>query len=353
MSNVLIEESTSVQAGASLLDAADQNEPLFSLSRTEEDPLLDFEARAEAFGYGMVVLKQSINNTKDLRFCSYCIIGRGLQLLREWNGSNEPPSRSDRGLLEQRIFQAGKFLFALDYLDQELIETMGFKTARDVETDLGSPLSEPIWAGLVATLVTFARIHDLKTCMSMSLSIEPCRRPIYKFFELRARHVLESLPSLLDCFDHLSHLLLGHCYTEDYVGSAVLISGWGWSIFFDTFDAVDPANVSQDTMRVMPGVPSRRGLRKARILDGPMDLGTSPNVNLAGEEVPNSFIPGISTAKRGPVLVGYLGTDGFRSYRPSTGCLLASPIVNTSLASDRCRRSAQTSRYSSLATVKI
>ncbi|KAA6409248.1 MAG: hypothetical protein FRX48_06801 [Lasallia pustulata] len=166
MSNVLIEKSTSKEAGASLLDAADQNEPLFSLSRTEEDPLLDFEARAEAFGFGMVILKQSINNANDMRFCAYEIIGQGLQLLRQWNWFNEPPSRSHQGLNEQRILQAGMFLFALDHLDQELIKTMSFKPAREVEKDQEVLLAPRKCTELVATLVTFARIHDLKNCMT-------------------------------------------------------------------------------------------------------------------------------------------------------------------------------------------
>lgn len=312
MSNVLIEESTSKEAGASLLDAANQNEPLFSLSRTEEDPLLDFEARAEAFGYGMVILKQSINNANDMRFCAYGIIGQGLQLLREWSGFNEPPSRSHQGLNEQRILQAGRFLFPLDHLDQELIETMSFKPAREVEKDQEVSLAPWKWTELVATLVTFARVQDLKNCMSMSLSIKGYDCDFGFLGHPGRRGGLEALPNLLNCFNRLSHLLLGNCYTEDSVGSAVLISGWGWSIFFDTFDAIDPANVSQDTMRVMPGVPSRRGLRKARILDGPMDLGNSPNGIMAWDGVvPTPERPGISTIKRGPVLVCYHGTDGF------------------------------------------
>lgn len=148
MSNVLVEESTSAQAGASLLDAVDQNEPLFSLSRTDDDHLLDFEAR----WYGTEILKRLTDTDGELRSASHWIVGQVLHLLRS---STKPALRPHTDLNERRILQAGKFLFALDDLDQRL-----------VETSMGLPPSnvkiEPWASGLCATLITFARIHDLE-----------------------------------------------------------------------------------------------------------------------------------------------------------------------------------------------
>ena len=313
VSSVFVEESTYEQAGASLLHAADQNEPLFSLSTTEEDPLLDFEARAEAFGYGMVILKQVTNDDEELRSCSHWVIGKGLHLLRTSNRPSKGPlSQSHKDLNEERILQAGRFLFALDNIDQGLLETSIKLQLKKTKKDLWTPVRSFRWSGLVATLITFARIHDLKNCMSMSLTTEVCQRHNIKTSGFAVSDFDISLPGLPSCFHHLSHLLLGHSYTESFVESAVLISGWGWSIFYDTVDAIDPAHVSPDIMRVMPGVPSRQGLRKARILDGPIDSSVlSTSKRTLETTVPIKFLPGISTAKRGSLLIGHHGTDAF------------------------------------------
>ena len=106
------------------MDAADQNEPLFSLSRIEEDPLLDFEARAEAFGYGMALLRQVMDNDEDLHFYSHWIVGKALHLLKASKKSSSAPlSRLRKELNERRILRAGRFLFALENINQRLVET--------------------------------------------------------------------------------------------------------------------------------------------------------------------------------------------------------------------------------------
>ncbi|KAI4123400.1 MAG: hypothetical protein LQ347_006175, partial [Umbilicaria vellea] len=311
MTNVLVENCMCAQAGASLLDAADQNEPLFSLSETEDDHRLDFEARADAFGYGSDVLKQVTHTDGELRSASHWIVGQVLDLLRSSTAFTEPALRPHTVLNEQRILRAGKFLFALDNLDQRLVETSIGLPPPNSEIKLPA-------SGLYATLITFARIHGLEGCMNLPLSINVCyryqtrRNTNNRFGFPGGFDRLESYSGHPDCFDHLSRLLLGHCYTQDYVKSAVLISGWGWSIFYNTVDAIDPVDVSLDFLQVMPGVPSRQGLRKTRILDGPaisstpVISGVNPEV-VAGIEV----LPGISTSKRGPILLGYQGTDAF------------------------------------------
>ena len=317
MSNVFVEESTSQQSGASLMDAVDQNEPLFSLSKIEEDPPLDFESRAEAFGYGMNVLKQATDSEDtdsedELRNWSHLIIGHCLSLFRSSktnvhiNVSRSPSLRRD--LTEQRILQAGRFLFALDNLDQDLVESGTEMLLIRTEHTRKNPFDQANWASLVDVLVTFARISDLNKCANLPLSTEVS----YRFKQRRSMGIPSRIPDMLTCFDLLSRLLLGHCYTNDYIKPAFIVSAWGWSIFLDPVDAVDPVDVSTDIMRVMPGVPSRRGLRKARIIDGPTDLKLS---SIAGKlldpRLRITFFPGVSTAKRGPVLIGHHGPDAF------------------------------------------
>lgn len=124
--------------------------------------------------------------------------------------------------------------------------------------------------------------------------------------------VIESIP-LSSTFEILSSLLLGHLYSKEYVKSAVLVSAWGWSIFFDSIDAIDPLDVSVDSMRVVCGVPTRQGRRRSRIIDGP----TACRKVLVREGISMSvdttirFSPNISTASRGLTWIGARG-DAFQ-----------------------------------------
>ena len=316
-SNVYLEECKPKQAGASLLDAADQHEPLFSLSTSDEDPFIGFEDRADAYGYGIKILKLATHEVEELHMCAHWIIGRGIAVFRLSTTSNsvEGPEviHSYTHMTEQKIFHAGSFLFALDRIDMALVET-SMKESLKKSKDMKTVMSRINWSGLVAILLTFARIRDLEQCRNLPLSTE-----VYwqlqkddhgiEKFDLTAS---SPLPDLIASFRLLSRLLLGHCYSDDYVKPAVLISAWGWSLFLDCIDAVDPVDVSIDTLRVMPGVPCRRGVRKTRIIDGPTDVRLSSTL---GETLDHhdhvTYFPGVSTAKRSSVLVGHHGPDAF------------------------------------------
>lgn len=317
LSNVYLEECKPKQAGASLLDAADQHEPLFSLSTSDDDPSIWFEDRADAYGYGIKILNFIIHEVEELHMCAHWIIGRSIALFRSSIMSNDVESlelvRSHRHLTEQKMLDAGSFLFALDPIDVTLVET-SMKESLKKSKDMKAIMNRFNWSGLVAILLTFARIRDLEQCQNLPLSTEVYWRlqkddhGIEKF-DLNAS---SPLPDLIISFRLLSRLLLGHCYSDDYVKSAVLISAWGWSLFLDCIDAVDPVDVSIDTFRVMPGVPCRRGVRKTRIIDGPTDVRLSSTL---GETLDHhdhvTYFPGVSTAKRGSVLVGHHGSDAF------------------------------------------
>jgi hypothetical protein len=83
---------------------------------------------------------------------------------------------------------------------------------------------------------------------------------------LQEKPLVHSIP-----FDIISRLLLGHQYSKEYVADSALLSSWGWSIFFDSLAAHDPANVRPGLIHLQLGVPSRNGERKARIVDAPAD----------------------------------------------------------------------------------
>ena len=317
LSNVYLEECKPKQACASLLDAVDKHEPLFSLSASDEDPFIGFEDRADAYGYGVKILKLAASEIGELQMCSHWIIGRGISLFRSSITSNEDElpetALPHMHLTERKVVHAGSFLFALDHVDMAIVET-SMKESLKKSKDMRTIMSRVNWPSLVAILLTFARIRDLEQCINLPLSTEA-------YWQLQKDdHGIEKfdlnasgpLPDLILSFKLLSRLLLGHCFSDDYVKPAVLISAWGWSLFLDCIDAADPVDVSIETFRVMQGVPSRRGVRKTRIIDGPTDVRLSSTL---GETLDHqdhvTYFPGVSTARRGPVLVGHHGSDAF------------------------------------------
>ena len=312
--NLVVEQSRDHDVSAILMDPASPNEPLFTLTDHDENPGTGSELRAEAYGYGLRVLQRAgIANDKinqiaeeviaaSVRFAersSTYYVPRGSiddQSIEGENGKSmellEPyfPSKD-------YILQAGAFLFARDALDLAGIHSYALTLDDDK-----LPLTPSIFRGLLVVLIAIARISDfdLEKCRSMPLSLN-----VFSNLDWTPK-TLNSDIDLLQSFEMLSHLLLGHAFSQDYVKNAVLVSGWGWSIFFNSVDAVDPADSSMNTIRVKCGVPSRRGVRRARIMDGysgtPMSLATA---TLISKDPDICFFPGVSSAKRGPALVGF------------------------------------------------
>ncbi|PKX99532.1 uncharacterized protein P174DRAFT_361822 [Aspergillus novofumigatus IBT 16806] len=68
-------------------------------------------------------------------------------------------------------------------------------------------------------------------------------------------------------------LLLGPLPTHSHLESAALTSHRGWSVFLNTLsdrDLHDPSYVDEGFFTVKAGVPSRNGVRKHAIIDGPL-----------------------------------------------------------------------------------
>ena len=313
-SNIVIEECFSQSSGASLMDPADPNEPLFSLANDENHPSGSYERRAEAFGFGLKVLKNALGDTSDVEYCIHWIISHSIPITtaEKLQDVMDPQSQL------QRLLRAAQFLFSTGYIDMTLVSSLSDKPFKD---KLSSKVSE---FTLVAILIAFARVEDddLERGRQLPLSLTEYERI------RKSQHGINSIDYLkqqvkpgggrfefsvnvLDAFSILSRLLLGHMYTEEYV-HALLISAWGWSIFFDCIDINDPADVSIDKIRVLNGVPTRRGLRRTRIIDGP--AGSQKLPSAVEIRVGNSqfrLFPGISTARKGRILVGY-HSDAFQ-----------------------------------------
>ena len=296
-SNILIEDASPKDVGASLMDPADQHEPLFTLINANHNLEIGYESRAEAYGFGQRVLKVARLTEEEERYCSQWIIARCIAQSENAKSSYKYPC-------EDSMIRAGKFLFGLETVDVEVLRKHTGSSFRRSKS-----LSGIAWPSLAAILIAFARVkeQDLERCNSMPLSLSAYRSlrsshqefsgPSYETF-------LDPLSNLSSSFENLAHLLLGHMFSTEYVAKAILVCAWGWSIFLDIIDAADPSDASNN-IRVMAGVPSRGGVRRARVIDGPIDMGLLPAPSKVVKTDPQiTFSSGVCTGERGPTIVG-------------------------------------------------
>ena len=133
--NVLVEESDLQHAGATLMNPAEQNEPLFDLANDEDSPYMSHEIRAEAFGYGVKFLRHNAIPDTAIEYCTHWIIGRSLVRLRDDGISSvgspqssttqsphqQYPART-RYPSENHLLQAARFIFAMDAIDMDKVK---------------------------------------------------------------------------------------------------------------------------------------------------------------------------------------------------------------------------------------
>ena len=297
--NLIIETSAAEDVCAIMMYPADPHQPLFTLHADDNDPIISYEHRFQAFGFGSrVLMLASIDEEGVRRAWSHWIIAHCLVRVRTWFASwaftSAVPS-------ETAIMNAAKFTFALDSVDADLVKEYTKSLSR---TPAGGLLSH--WPALVALVFTFSRIHpnDLERCGNLPLSMSALGRLGWR----------GGVDDDMECFIYiktstsfhlLCHLMLGASFSEDYIEHAVLVSAWGWSTFFGSIDALDPADVSASEIRVLQGVPARRGLRMSRIIDGPTNLIRSQTGHTVCHKPKVLFSPGVSTSKRGDLLVGH------------------------------------------------
>ena len=303
--NLIVEDSQGHLASVSLMDPLDSQEPLFTLQNDQTSNGISYEHRAEAYGYGAKFLQFNGLVKWKWKELARWVISRSVEACE--------PNSHDFGLRYPsriRLLTAGRILFALDE------NTAGFKGDRPV-LSLQSH-EQLVLDALVIIVITFARISedDLEKYREIPLVLNIF--PIFPGITIMTDFVykfnnLKYILNLLDSFELLSLLLLGgQLHHEEYIKPAVLISAWGWSVFLDSINAVDPFDVSVDTLRVLRGVPSRRGSHRARIIDGPQGVIASTQIwSRSDETLSVHLVEGVSTAKKGVILVGHY-SDAFQ-----------------------------------------
>ena len=312
-SNILIEASSNEESEATIMDPMDQSQPLFTMSSDPTDSVhMVSENRVEAFGYGRKVLELAHISGDDIKYCSYWIIAQSVAAFSKRSSR----FRDDRLMAqlpsEDRILRAGQFFFGLDQLNKDTVAAyVGTDPIKD------KFMKQPKCSALIALVIIFARVHeqDLESCLTMPLSLSvfhSLRSNDVTFREFVTSKDDISILDLSTSFRIFSQLLKGPSLDLDYTRAAVLVSAWGWSVYFDCMDITDPVDVHTTTFRVMHGVPTRDGLRRSRIIDGP-NMGRPASVKrLTLNKNPRIYLcPGISTAKRGAVSIGH-SSDAFQ-----------------------------------------
>lgn len=307
--NLIVEDSPGQKADVSLMDPLSPQEPLFTLQNDEPSSGISYDHRAEAYGYGARFFQFQKFPEREWETLARWVISYSIEACEALGTSeilsdtetNPPNKAHDFGLRypsRLRLLNAGRFLFALD----EGVAIQGSEAAEFLGSNQKS-----VVVILVVIMITFARVSedDLEKCreMPLALNVSTLSGKRLKAFDPKdSDHFLD----LLQSFEVLSLLLLGHHLYHDYGKSPVLLSAWGWSVFLDSIDAVDPLDVSIDTLRVMRGVPSRRGFRRTRIIDGPRRAvrpTTLPVFDYKGFGVYPA--EEVITAKKGAILVGH------------------------------------------------
>lgn len=321
--NLIIETSAAKDVCAIMMHPADPHEPLFTLHADENDPIISYEHRFQAFGFGSRILMLEFVGEAELRHnWSHWIIARCLIRVRHLLPPSEAAKTKDptgskatsAAILlsantvpsEATIINAAKFTFALEFVDADLVEKF-----------TNSPSTKPMavavprldWPALVALVFVLSRIHpdDLERCGNLPLSL-----PAFEHLDQTHHGIknstqdhIEPIMTIPTSFHILCRLMLGASFSEDYIEHAVLVSSWGWSTFFGTIDALDPADVSACDIRLLQGVPARKGVRVSRIIDGPTNLIRSSTGQTICNKPHVMYFPGVSSSKRGELLVGH------------------------------------------------
>ena len=302
--NLVVVHSINQNPGVSLMDPLEIHEPLFTLQSDQHSTEMSYDHRAEACGYGTKFLQYAKFAKREQATLAQVVKSRTIEVCEHLGTSDMV---SDAGLesavdigprypSRSRLLSACRFLFSSD-------ESATIPRPEPI-SDLHAS-KHIIVQALVAIVITFARISedDLKKCKEMPLALNVLASIRNKGVAALTHVGNGRYFDLLESFELLSLLLLGHNWYNDYGKPAVLLSAWGWSAFLDSIDDIDPFDVSTNTLRVMRGVPSRQGIRRNRIIDGPRRAVASgmwrcplPNVTLAA---------GLGTAERGIILVGH------------------------------------------------
>jgi hypothetical protein len=308
-----VKECDISRTSASLLEKVEEGDPIFTLSKSENDPPIQSEHRLDAKGFGKKALILAGIPPEETTECAH-LLAAGC--IKHFSAKCKPP---DLGKIEvttmdtqirDNMVSATLFLFDIDEFNnvrmQELLKPDHKK---------GKQLPERIkWQSFAVLVYLFARIDDLHTCHSVPISLAAFRDFKKEDHDISrsGQSFTGSLPDVLLSYNIFARLLLGRRYSKDVMKRAFLVSAYGWSLFFDASDAVDPADVTTGLLHLRLGVPTRLGSRRTRIVDGPTDAELSSTKGIVLHEKPMiAFWPGVWSSRLTGSYIGNHGRDAF------------------------------------------
>lgn len=312
--HIYVKDCDMSQAAASLLEKVDEGEPIFTFSKSENDPPIESEYRLEAKGFVKKALILAGVSPEDTYECAHQLAAGCIKhFSAKCTGSDVGQLKLTTmdTYIRDNIVSATLFLFDLPEFDN-----VKMKRLLAPQSKKAKQLLERIkWQSYAALVYLFARIGDLGTCESVTISLTAFRnlRKEDHGITRSGDSFAGPLPDVVLSYDLLARLLLGRRYSKSGMEKTFLVSGYGWSLFFDSLDAVDPADVTTGLLHLRLGVPTRLGVRRTRIVDGPTDVRlTSTKGIVLNEGSPIiAFWPGVSSGRYIGSFIGNFGTDAF------------------------------------------
>lgn len=304
------------EPGACLMDPSAPYEPLFNLVSNLQEPPIFQDLRCEAYGYGKRLLGIMQPQVPDVILYSNDIIKRCLNIAwahKQFSPDKDMEPRSRSCPSDGDIIRASQFIFAMNSIDTQVTKSIRKPPGNELDQFRETQESKL----LVYIIFSTSRIHcdDLENCKGMPFVLDKeifnKDQPRRSANELFAPRLLLTVTA---CFETICGLLLGHNYPLDYVNPAVLVSAWGWSVFLGGVDASDPTDAALMTLRIRHGVPSRRGSRRPRIIDGPTSSLEGKSIQLVPPFAYVQNVHDICTAKTRLPMVGFQ-SDAFQAVR--------------------------------------
>jgi hypothetical protein len=301
---------------ATLLERLEPDEPLFRFTRSESDPPTVNEYRLEAKGFAKKALLQAGLSLPAIEEYAHNLAANCIE---HFDGTYQPVSLgqlnviSMESFIRHNIVSSALFLFDMKEFDGRIelpLKPEGGKGKGKQQT------SDRIrWQPFAALVYIFARIRDRASCEQAPLSLTAFRDFTKDDHGLsRSGDTFTGpLPDIILSYELLARLLLGTPHAKELMEKTCLVSAYGWSLFFDSFDAVDPTGLAAGVLHLQLGVPTRLGCPRSRIMDGPThtDLSSTSGVVINNEDPTLAFWPGVWSSQNTGTYIGNHGRDAF------------------------------------------
>ncbi|MCJ1326683.1 hypothetical protein MMC10_003348 [Thelotrema lepadinum] len=316
---LIIREVRKAEERAVLLNKQDPKEEFFTITPTDSDPPIESERRFAARGFMRNLLLKYVEDNDAIIFGRWliskalCIHTANFEAAKRRSPQHEVPLPTPSD-----VMCAGQLLFDENGSDvvqhhEGVLESSTKSLPRPIRRVLENiPL-----ATFLAVLFVFARIRKEEEIDLLPLST-------YAFRELKLeKHYCDGdgsimrIPTLIESFEIMASLLVCRCPPEELSAALLLSNTWGWSVYLNSFDAFDPADLGATYLSVKRGVPTYKGESRLGILDEESGAIYEKGIDaeFVDEESGITFYPGISKSFRDLISIGDQDLKWFRVIR--------------------------------------